>query len=409
MLAMDAFRSLYNGISQHGILAACLYYIYIRTSIYIQIRCSVTSIIHHTFSRNDSNQTTDPIISTADVVVPPPEPSDAVPVCNGNRSHSPFNCHFCIWHNTYAFNLFDSYQRHHAMRYLMKVIWIQPHSINIGIRTCTVFSPEQHHIQANMFCFELIRQHEVVASTLESIHQSMITSKYEFHHGLRNIFDVLIYNRLILKYIFQSPKGCGIWQPLMMSVFYILSFHVPLLTSTMTQHIWLELFSDFILTIKYWKYEHLMYFMDSGGCVAIYNIFARFVSIRKPTEDPPALTLWASFRLYAQIKKLSKRLDSLHGTECTKYLKQEMETYLPVGAPFYALQKKASRDVPSATNLTFYSRDRRCGWPMCYQTASSFDQKNKCKGCRLIQYCCRNHQKKHWKLIHSQQCGLFTM
>eukprot|EP00483_Globobulimina_turgida_P004386 UN04395 len=27
-----------------------------------------------------------------------------------------------------------------------------------------------------------------------------------------------------------------------------------------------------------------------------------------------------------------------------------------------------------------------------------------CKGCKLMYYCCRKHQKRDWELVHSQQC-----
>eukprot|EP01084_Bolivina_argentea_P259374 437630_1 len=55
-----------------------------------------------------------------------------------------------------------------------------------------------------------------------------------------------------------------------------------------------------------------------------------------------------------------------------------------------------------------------CQWFRCFKFRR-FDINNlkrwdkpcklyKCKGCRLVFYCCRNHQKKDWKYLHSQQC-----
>ena len=46
-----------------------------------------------------------------------------------------------------------------------------------------------------------------------------------------------------------------------------------------------------------------------------------------------------------------------------------------------------------------------CGWPLCQKEIEKNDgKKTKCKGCKLIKYCSRNHQKKHWSYIHRQQC-----
>lgn len=64
---------------------------------------------------------------------------------------------------------------------------------------------------------------------------------------------------------------------------------------------------------------------------------------------------------------------------------------------------------------------KKCGWIYCKKSFAkkggckcSTCKKNKveddgqkfyiCNGCKLIYYCCRDHQKRDWKLIHSEQC-----
>eukprot|EP01084_Bolivina_argentea_P041495 76590_1 len=50
-----------------------------------------------------------------------------------------------------------------------------------------------------------------------------------------------------------------------------------------------------------------------------------------------------------------------------------------------------------------------CGWIRCINnTAMSNVTLKLCKGCKLVAYCCRKHQKKAWKAIHSQQCLRIT-
>eukprot|EP01084_Bolivina_argentea_P069021 125637_1 len=45
----------------------------------------------------------------------------------------------------------------------------------------------------------------------------------------------------------------------------------------------------------------------------------------------------------------------------------------------------------------------KCGWVKCLKDSLKIKIKL-CKGCMLIGYCCRNHQKKDWVMMHSQQC-----
>merc|ERR1712228_1086851 len=45
-----------------------------------------------------------------------------------------------------------------------------------------------------------------------------------------------------------------------------------------------------------------------------------------------------------------------------------------------------------------------CAWMECNKLRSKNQKLYICKGCKLLAYCCRSHQKKHWNCSHTQQC-----
>lgn len=59
--------------------------------------------------------------------------------------------------------------------------------------------------------------------------------------------------------------------------------------------------------------------------------------------------------------------------------------------------------------------ETECGWPPCALFTPQREKREdiklsfKCGGCKLIRYCCRRHQKNHWKFIHSQQCRALSV
>ena len=48
---------------------------------------------------------------------------------------------------------------------------------------------------------------------------------------------------------------------------------------------------------------------------------------------------------------------------------------------------------------------KKCMWPLCRNR--KYRNRYRCSRCQIVRYCCKNHQKKHWKFIHRQQCERF--
>eukprot|EP01084_Bolivina_argentea_P271091 461145_1 len=78
--------------------------------------------------------------------------------------------------------------------------------------------------------------------------------------------------------------------------------------------------------------------------------------------------------------------------KCTK----EFEEYFSV-VPGLLFEKITKEDRNEWKEMKY------CAWIHCNADANS-SKLYICKGCKLVFYCNRNHQKKHWKLVHGKQC-----
>eukprot|EP01084_Bolivina_argentea_P260551 440037_1 len=79
---------------------------------------------------------------------------------------------------------------------------------------------------------------------------------------------------------------------------------------------------------------------------------------------------------------------------------------------YYQQMRLIFCDIGTRMHIKLPSGPRKkCGWIKC-QTSTCLDitcRKSttklvKCKGCKLVYYCCRKHQKLDWKAVHRAQC-----
>eukprot|EP01084_Bolivina_argentea_P042549 78452_1 len=119
------------------------------------------------------------------------------------------------------------------------------------------------------------------------------------------------------------------------------------------------------------------------------------------------MDVWNNFVLKQRIL-LHKILRDYKSRNGTKY-----ELFKLVVSQYKNALMKIVDGKKSRFNIAKKSRInivKKCGWNKCNKESNTQSLEIKshkmyiCKGCKLIYYCCRKHQKKDWKMIHSQQC-----
>ena len=217
-----------------------------------------------------------------------------------------------------------------------------------------------------------------------------------------------------MKYIHQSPNTRQIVKSLMFCFEMVLkndpSHHPPLSSSDVTEteinDQWEQLFLCFICTVKYWEGHHILYFIESGWSFIILNTFADSFKIECVSDmndvakSHQFLYLGLYTKIVQRIKKIGKKDRTLY-----KLFHQEIKNVgndvFHKNIDFHGTAKLFIKDpvINHMLEPIIY-----CGYPFCNKAKAEFAKKNKCERCKLIRYCSRKHQKKHWKMIHSQQC-----
>eukprot|EP01084_Bolivina_argentea_P145382 254825_1 len=299
--------------------------------------------------------------------------------------------------------------------------------------------------------YEMIKNCSALYRTI-----SLLRKQFKQCRNLRNtklinnfihLCRILTSNRLTLKYIFETKQK--IWKILLSTIIILLSNHVTVLKDTQL----LDLMILFARTSLYWSHIHWLFVVENGLCTFVIhyiqklsndwmchskqdleycrdhyingeNLKRRSIKLEIPAatiilfiidalkHDINKIKIWRKYKkcLYQQYKTLCKS-----EMEVQTLLEAQLYSHhirLPqISVLWYQLHKLFAGDESyreGEKTLTKSDLERKvatpksfCGWKFCAKTERKL---YKCKKCRLVNYCCRNHQKKDWKHVHAQQC-----
>ena len=240
------------------------------------------------------------------------------------------------------------------------------------------------YIAAHYLAFDYLSHHRFLGHKLMEALQCPTSADSVIL--IMNITAILGCNRLIFRFVFQcKERHFDLWKPLLSSWIAVL----PQILSRSE----VDAFKWFLYAIScampYWTKTQLLFARDCG-------LFAKE-------------TIQCALELPQSDKRKWDIFDILAVGRC-------LASKFKIKEPF--IGHRNFRQYPIIDDIRKMREfETLCGWIPCYRAKLTVitdkgevtkRKKSKklyiCKGCRLIKYCCRNHQKKHWKFIHSQQC-----
>eukprot|EP01084_Bolivina_argentea_P013960 26123_1 len=269
-----------------------------------------------------------------------------------------------------------------------------------------------HTIGANfdILGFQILISHDLLRSTsiyfCKNAKRSTACNRINFCQLLRGLN-----NYLWIKHILSDQT---IWKPMLLGL---------LLNMEIDDNVYDFLFTCFMIFVPYFKRKHYQFLMIEHKLHEILthliHVFwnkekQKIIKIRNASTDTHNFVK-NIFQIGAYGRNIPQNICNLL-VYCRYYCTQKNSTFyasllrlLRCELLPYTMDKPTIDYCEQLTmnqvNTFYFERiamnKKKCEWSSCNKSMTNLLL---CSGCKLVYYCCKKHQKKHWNLIHRAQC-----
>eukprot|EP01084_Bolivina_argentea_P004281 8146_1 len=321
----------------------------------------------------------------------------------------------------YAFWVVDKYQdplkvrihkagdRQEAVQYMLMVL-----NPNNCISKCLMYATLTH----SDFCRDTAHRIMVLEFTKHISHKQHLLQIFANCHGSNDIVQqqwmkftqflgLILSDKYTTKQFFNTQN---VLTPFISAIIKMLLFrpkHFKSYSDPQYNAVVLHLQNS----IKYWKTKHFIIALDNRFC----HLLCVFLTDRNIGNSKTMIYFWGvltqTFIYYARKKDKKNQNNFI----CNMYKKEAKKLFAMTGCIetiplpnrdfFLNAINGDSMGSSNREQMRLHNEDivLKCDWIKCRKVLNTKSIKL-CKRCKLVYYCSRNHQKKHWKYIHSQNC-----